>query len=91
MLYLFCVTGAFKIVYTISQVKKGQPIFLNYGRHDNANLLLSYGFVVTSNPADRFRVQLDMETLLVGIMLMFHAISHLHNDEHDTHVWMVVV
>jgi hypothetical protein len=38
---------------------------LNYGSHDNANLLLSYGFSIGDNPADTFRTSLDMDTLLV--------------------------
>lgn len=50
------------------QVSSGEPIQLNYGSHDNANLLSSYGFVVwpDDNKADRVRVNLDIDTLLVS-------------------------
>jgi hypothetical protein len=50
------------------QVSAGSPILLKYGSHDNANLLLSYGFVLPDNPADAFAWPLDMELLLVSRM-----------------------
>jgi hypothetical protein len=49
----------------LCQVSAGAPILLKYGSHDNANLLLSYGFVLPDNPADSFAWPLDMELLLV--------------------------
>jgi hypothetical protein len=48
-------------------VSAGSPILLKYGSHDNANLLLSYGFVLPDNPADSYAWPLDMELLLVRL------------------------
>jgi hypothetical protein len=50
----------------LRQVSAGSPILLKYGFHDNANLLLSYGFVLADNPADSYAWPLDMELLLVS-------------------------
>eukprot|EP00775_Hariotina_reticulata_P010558 gene10558-10718_t len=51
----------------LGQMPAGAPILLKYGSHDNANLLLSYGFVLPDNPADRYSFTLDMDLLLVSI------------------------
>jgi hypothetical protein len=50
-----------------TQVPAGAPILLNYGSHDSANLLLSYGFKLPANAADRFRFALDLDMLVVSV------------------------
>lgn len=37
-------------IWTNSQCKKSQEVFICYGPHDNQRLLLEYGFVAMDNP-----------------------------------------
>ncbi|KXZ41159.1 hypothetical protein GPECTOR_710g862 [Gonium pectorale] len=50
-------------MYAKRQIKAGEELTLTYGSHDNANLLLSYGFTLQPNPYDAFYFVLDLETL----------------------------
>ncbi|KAI8906038.1 hypothetical protein EDD86DRAFT_65232 [Gorgonomyces haynaldii] len=40
---------------------KGQEVFNNYGHKGNENLLSNYGFVLTDNPEDYFKVKMAFE------------------------------
>jgi len=46
-------------------VKQGEPLLLRYGTHSNADLLLSYGFVVNDNPFDAYAFPFDVDFVLV--------------------------
>ncbi|KAF8073245.1 CAND7 [Scenedesmus sp. PABB004] len=48
-------------------VRAGAPILLRYGRHGNADLLLSYGFVLPANDADAHALPHDLDLLLQAI------------------------
>ncbi|NXV34977.1 SETD4 protein, partial [Rissa tridactyla] len=46
-------------IWTNSQCKKYEEIFICYGPHDNQRLLLDYGFVATNNPHSSVYVSSD--------------------------------
>ncbi len=50
----------------VRQISAGEELTLTYGSHDNANLLLSYGFTLQPNPYDAFWFDLDLATLQVS-------------------------
>jgi hypothetical protein len=47
------------------QVRQGEPLLLRYGTHSNADLLLSYGFVVPDNPFEAYSFPFDADFVLV--------------------------
>lgn len=50
-------------MFAKKEIKAGEPLLLTYGPHDNHHLLLSYGFTMDNNPADRFWFDLDVDLL----------------------------
>jgi len=58
-------TGAFQLLApaAASAPPRGTPVWLHYGRLDNLQLLLFYGFCVRDNPADGVEVVLDATAL----------------------------
>ncbi|EPS70598.1 hypothetical protein M569_04159, partial [Genlisea aurea] len=46
-----------------SEIKRGDPLELNYGRLNNDLFLLDYGFIVPSNPYDCVEVKYDIDLL----------------------------
>jgi hypothetical protein len=62
------------------QIQAGEPITITYGSHSNAELLLSYGFVLPNNPSDRFVLDYNIELLTVsGSMAHYMSVHHLHS------------
>ncbi|NXH10811.1 SETD4 protein, partial [Bucco capensis] len=47
-------------IWTNSQCKKYEEVFICYGPHDNQRLLLEYGFVATDNPHSSVHVSSDI-------------------------------
>ncbi|GAX83247.1 hypothetical protein CEUSTIGMA_g10673.t1 [Chlamydomonas eustigma] len=56
-------SGSLNLIAT-RQIEKGSPLRLKYGVHDNRNLVLSYGFVVPSNPEEKFEFEFDPKIML---------------------------
>lgn len=49
-----------------AHIRRGEPVLLRYGRHNNTDLLLSYGFVSAGNSADALELPLSAENVLVS-------------------------
>jgi len=58
-------------MYAKQAIKAGEPITITYGQHSNAELLLSYGFVLPSNPSDRYVLDYNTELLTAVIEQVF--------------------
>lgn len=54
-------------IRTHDQYEKGEQVFICYGPHDNATLLLEYGFVVPYNPHDAVSFDDEAERVIAEL------------------------
>lgn len=71
-------------MYVARPVSAGEELFISYEDHDNAMLLLHYGFAVSGNPHDKIPLTLDEpETSLKLVMLLGLACERKLGLQHD--------
>lgn len=57
-------------MFVTKEVATGEELFISYSNHDNAMLLLHYGFAVSGNPNDKIPLNLEEPECLKQVMLL---------------------
>ena len=55
--------GTFNLFTAAQAIAPGQLLRLSYGHLDNVNLILSFGFMMPDNPADKFEFDFNVESI----------------------------
>lgn len=56
----------------------GEQVFIKYGQHSNATLLVHYGFAITNNAYDSIDLELDFDQLIEGTVESAAKLTKLH-------------